>query len=312
VTEISFAGQVAIVTGGGRGLGRSYCLELARRGAAVVVNDLADRGDQRSAAADGVVAEIEAAGGRAASSCASVTAADGARAIVGTAIEHFGTLDIVVNNAGIMRNGNLEELTPEKYDAVMEVNTRGSFLVSQAAWPVLREKNYGRIVMISSAGGMFAFGGVSNYAAAKAGVYGLTKALAYEGAPHGILVNAVLPMGGQMASMDIAPPGYTSDYPAGLREKLAPRRTTEVVAVLIAVLASRACRVTGEAFSAGFGRFARVFVGVTPGWIAPDVSTVTAEDVLTRFDQIRDLGDFIVPRNQFDEVVAIAEGLGLT
>jgi NAD(P)-dependent dehydrogenase (short-subunit alcohol dehydrogenase family) len=302
-SDLSFEGQVAAVTGGGRGLGRAYSLELARRGAAVVVNDV-------DGSAAEVAAEIAGAGGRAVAAHASVTSVDGAAAIVNKALDEFGTLDIVVNNAGIMRNGMLEDLTVEKYDAVLEVNTRGAFLVSQAAWPILREKRYGRLVMISSAGGMFAFAGVSNYAAAKAGVYGLMKALAFEGAEHGILVNAVLPMGGQMASVDVPPPGYAEAYPAGLRERLAPRRTTDAVAVLVAVLASRACPVTGEAYSAGFGRFARVFVGVTPGWVADRVSDLKAEDVLRHFDQIRDLEGFIVPRDQFDEIAAIAEQVG--
>jgi NAD(P)-dependent dehydrogenase (short-subunit alcohol dehydrogenase family) len=309
---VSFEGQVALVTGGGRGLGRAYCLELARRGAAVVVNDLAAEDERGSSVADDVVGEIARAGGRAVAAYDSVTTQEGARAIVETALSAFGTLDVVVNNAGIMRNGWIEELTPERFDAVTEVSIRGSFLVSQAAWPVLREKGYGRVVMISSAGGMFSFGGIANYAAAKAGIYGLTKALAYEGAEHGISVNVVLPMGGPMTSMDVPPPGHARDYPEGLRERLAPLRTNEAVAVLVAALASRACTVTGEAYSVGFGRFARVFVGVAPGWIAPDAAAVSAEDVLEHFEEIRDLEGFIVPRHQYDEVTAIAAALGIS
>jgi NAD(P)-dependent dehydrogenase (short-subunit alcohol dehydrogenase family) len=305
--DVSFEGRTAVVTGAGRGLGRAYSLELARRGAAVVVNDVPGE-----TVADEVVAEIEQAGGRAAAVYASVTTPEGAREIVQAAREGFGGLDILINNAGIMRNGMLEELTPEAYDAVMEVNVRGAFLMSQAAWPILREKGYGRVVMISSAGGMFSFAGASNYAAAKAGVYGLMKALAYEGADDGIKVNAVLPMGGSMVSMDRPPPGHARDYPTAIREQLAPRRTTEVVAKLVAVLASDRCEVTGEAYSAGFGRYARVFVGVTQGWVAPDLDTVTADDVLANLEQIRDLDEYIVPRNQYDEVMAIAASLGIS
>jgi NAD(P)-dependent dehydrogenase (short-subunit alcohol dehydrogenase family) len=265
--------------------------------------------ERGSSVADEVVAEIEAAGGSAVAAYESVATEEGARAIVQTALDRFGTLDVVINNAGIMLNGFFEETTADRFDAVVAVNLRGSYLVTQAAWPVLREKGYGRVIMTSSAGGMFSCAGLSNYAAAKAGVYGLCKALAYEGAEHGILVNTILPQAGSMTSKDIPPPGHATAYPAGLRDALAPRRSSDNVVPLVIALASRACTVSGEAYSAAFGRYARVFVGVTPGWIGADPATVTAEDIASHFDEIRDLDGFVVPDNQYDEVLAIAASL---
>jgi NAD(P)-dependent dehydrogenase (short-subunit alcohol dehydrogenase family) len=302
--SISFQDQVAIVTGAGRGLGRSYALELGRRGAAVVVNDLAAQ------YADETVADINAAGGRAVASLDSVSTPEGAQAIVDRAVSSFGTVDAVINNAGFMRNGYLEELTPEGLRELLDVHIGGAFLVTRAAWPVLRAKGYGRVVMTSSAGGMFAMQGEANYAAAKAGVYGLGKALASEGEPHGILVNTVLPMASTTIASDNPVPGHAERYPEGVAEVLKPRRLTEAVAPLVTFLASRACELTGEAFSAGFGRYARVFVGETPGWVAPDVAAVTTEDVAGHLDEIRDQDGYVVPADIYDEVRLIAATLG--
>lgn len=301
---IEFQDQVAIVTGAGRGLGRSHALELARRGAAVVINDVAEQ------YASETVADIEAAGGRAVASTHSVSTPEGAKAIVDLALEAFGTLDAVVNNAGFMRNGYLEELTPEGLRDLLDVHIGGSFFVTQAAWPTLRAKGYGRIVMTSSAGGMFAMQGESNYAAAKGGVYGLGRALAVEGAEHGIKVNTLLPMAATTIAVGDPVPGHAERYPAEAAAVLVPRRVTESVSPLVAYLCSRACSVTGEAFSAGFGRYARVFVGEVPGWAAPDPVTVSAEDVAEHLEQIRDLEGYAVPADIYDEVRLIAAVLG--
>jgi NAD(P)-dependent dehydrogenase (short-subunit alcohol dehydrogenase family) len=304
--QLTLTDQVAIVTGAGRGLGRAHSLELARRGAAVVVNDISRE------YADEVVAEIEAAGGAAAPSYDSVATPESAEAIVGVALEQFGTVDAVVNNAGFMRNGYFEDLTPERLKSLLAVHIEGSFYVTQAAWPIMREKGYGRVVMTSSAGGLFAFAGESNYAAAKGGAYGLMKALAFEGAQHGILVNAILPMATTTITADDPVPDYEKYYPSDVRDFLAPRRTTEMVAPLVAYLCSRACAVSSEAFSAGFGRYARVFVGETRGWVASDPESITAEDVLEHLEEIRDRDDYTVPANIFDEVKYIAAALGMT
>jgi hypothetical protein len=149
----------------------------------------------------------------------------------------------------------------------------------------------------------------SNYAAAKAGVYGLAKALAFEGREHGIAVNTVLPMAGTRVERESPVPDYDRHYPDGVREVLAPRRRVEAVAPLVAFLASPACELTGQMFSAGFGRYARVFVGETPGWVAPDPLAVRAEDVRDHLDEIRELDGFTVPESIYDEVRFIAATL---
>jgi len=304
VDPLSFDGRVALVTGAGRGLGRAYTLELARRGAAVVVNDLA------AGEAGRVVDEVRAGGGEAIASAHSVATAEGAQGTVEAAIAAFGRLDAVVNNAGFMRNGYVEDLAPADFDAVVGVHLRGSWLITRAAWPALRAAEHPRVVMTSSSGGLFAMQGESNYAAAKAGVYGLCKALAFEGREHDIRVNAVLPMARTRIEAAQPVPGYAEHYPADVRDALAPLRDTAAVVPMVALLASAACPVTGEAFAAGFGRFARVFVGETPGWRAPG-GLPSAEDVLDHLDEVRDLDGFAVPASIYDEVRFIAASLGV-
>jgi len=270
---ISFEGQVAIVTGAGGGLGRTYALELARRGAAVVVNDVAGLDSADGPASDAVVAEIEAAGGKAVSSWDSVATPDGGHAIVEKALECFGTVDAVIHNAGVWRHVFYDEMTPHQLDPVLDVHLRGAFFVSQPAWSIMKRKGYGRIVLTSSGAGAFGREKGTNYVAAKAGVLGLGRALALEGARHGILSNCILP---------IAPFGRRSNEPSGregsvtteigeeLRNSgLPPNAEPELVSPMVAYLASSACAVNGEAFSAGCGRYARVFIGVTRGWVNP-------------------------------------------
>lgn len=302
--SISMDGRTVIVTGAGRGLGRAYALALAERGAAVVVNDFA------AEHADAVVAEIEAARGKATAVYDSVATTEGGRAIVASAIDCFGAVDAVVNNAGTMRNGWFEEMTPAMLDQMLDVHVRGSFFVTQAAWPWLKRNGTGRVVMTSSAGGMFAMQGESNYAAAKAGVYGLCKALASEGRDDGIRVNTVLPMASTTIAQDDPVPGYAERYPVEVAPILGPRRHTEAVAPLVVYLASEACAVTGEAYAAGFGRFARVFVGETRGWTAADPQMITPEDVADHVEEIRDLQGFSVPADIYDDVRFIAASLG--
>jgi NAD(P)-dependent dehydrogenase (short-subunit alcohol dehydrogenase family) len=203
----------------------------------------------------------------------------------------------------------LEDLTAEGLRDLLDVHIGGAFFVTQAAWPLMREQGYGRVVMTSSAGGMFAMQGEANYAAAKAGVYGLAKALASEGEAHGIRVNTVLPMAATTIASGDPVPGHAERYPRGAAELLVPRRKTEAVAPIVVYLASRACELTGEAFSAGFGRYARVFVGEAPGWVAPDVDAVTTEDVSEHLDDIRREDGYVVPADIYDEVRLIASTL---
>jgi NAD(P)-dependent dehydrogenase (short-subunit alcohol dehydrogenase family) len=302
--RIVFDGEVAVVTGAGRGIGREHALELARRGARVVVNDISPEH------ADEVVVAIGAAGGEAVACYASAASRDGAQALIAETISAFGAIHAVINNAGIMRNGYIEDLDAAGVDAVIDVNLRGVYFICQAAWPHLRGQGYGRIVLTSSAGGLYAMQGESNYAAAKGGVYGLGKALASEGLDHGIKVNTLLPMAQTTMSAGDPVPGYQERYPAWAGEVLRPRRLTGAVSPLAALLASRACPGTGEAFAAGFGRYARVFVGETRGWRVEDPSEATAEAILDNWDVVQDPEGFGVPADIYEDVVFIANSLG--
>jgi NAD(P)-dependent dehydrogenase (short-subunit alcohol dehydrogenase family) len=296
--------QVLVVTGAGRGIGRAHCLALARRSARVVVNDVA------AAYADEVVREIEAAGGSAVASYASVATPEGAAEIVSTGVERFGTVDGVINNAGFMRNGLFEDQTPQMLDSVLGVHVHGSFFVTQAAWPIMRAKGYGRVVMTSSAGGLFAMQGEANYAAAKAATYGLMRALAFEGRPLGILVNAVLPHAATTMTKDDPVPAMGDHMAPGLAEALAPRRLAGAVAPLVAFLASPACTLSGEAFAAGCGRFARVFVGETQGWVAPPDGELSPEDVAAHLEEITALEGFEIPTDLYAEIEMMGRAIG--
>ncbi|MEP9386032.1 SDR family NAD(P)-dependent oxidoreductase [Mesorhizobium sp. KR9-304] len=192
---IRFDDRVAVVTGAGSGLGRSHALALAARGAKIVVNDFAGSraGDARPPA-DLVVEEIRAAGGVAVSNGSSVADPGQARALVEQAVSQFGRIDILVNNAGFLRDRTFAKLTPEDFDAVVDVHLNGAAYCTMAAWGHMRDQNYGRIVLTTSNSGLFGNFGQSNYAAAKAGLVGLMNALKQEGGKYGILVNTLAPM----------------------------------------------------------------------------------------------------------------------
>jgi NAD(P)-dependent dehydrogenase (short-subunit alcohol dehydrogenase family) len=304
VTDISFTGQSVIVTGAGRGLGRSHALEFARRGAAVAVNDI--DGDL----ADAVTGEINSSGGRAIACPYSVATADGARNTVDCALTEFGSVDVLVNNAGIVRTGYLLDLSEEDIDDVIDVHLRAAFRMTRLVWPLMTDRNYGRVVMTSSGSGMFSHQGLSSYAAAKAGLYGLTKALAFEGAQRGIKVNAILPVA-------LTPGALASNIPD--QEEYAARYTRKPVVVadwrwdpsnisaLVTYLCSSQCDYSGEAFSAVYGRYARVFVGVADGWIAPDASSVSSDGVAAHIGEARDISSHSVPMWLFEEMRDVAE-----
>ncbi len=298
---ISFAGQVVVVTGAGAWLGRSYALEVARRGGAVVVNDIAN------AAADAVVAEIVGGGGRAVASYDSVATPQGGRAIIDRALEAFGTIDAVIHNAGVWRNVAYDEMTADKVDPVLDVHLRGAFFVTQPAWPIMKQKGYGRIVLTSSGAGSFGREAGTNYAAAKAAVLGLGRALSLEGTRHGILSNCILPIAPWRPPGEAAVPTTVREQlvNSGLPEDAGP----ELVAPMVVYLASSACTVTGEAFSAGAGRYARVFIAVSRGWLSPSRQDATAENISAHLDEIDDLGDFTVPGEVWEELREIGQAL---
>jgi NAD(P)-dependent dehydrogenase (short-subunit alcohol dehydrogenase family) len=304
MTDISFDAQTVIVTGAGRGLGRSHALEFARRGAAVVVSELDE------VLANSVAEEIDAAGGRAVACPDTVATAEGAKNVVDTAVREFGSVDVLVNNAGIVRVGYLNDLTDADIDDVIDVHLRAAFRMTRLVWPLMTERNYGRIVMTSSGSGMFSHQGLSSYAAAKAGLYGLTKALAFEGAERGIKVNAILPVAlTEGASTSNIPDmeEYTARYtrkPVVLDDW---RWDPRLITALVTYLCSSTCDYSGEAFSAVHGRYARVFVGVADGWITPDESSISAENVAAHIGEIRDLSGHSVPMWLFEEMRDVTE-----
>jgi NAD(P)-dependent dehydrogenase (short-subunit alcohol dehydrogenase family) len=312
VTEnpIDFTGQVAIVTGAGRGLGRLYALELARRGAAVLVNDLGGtmHGDGADpSVADRVVEEIERAGGVAVTSHDSVASPEGGEAIVRAAIDRFGRLDAVVSNAGIFGSVPFDELSPAEWRRMLGVHLDGGFHLCQPAFRAMKARSQGRFVIIASSAGMFGQPLEAHYAAAKAGLLGLTNVIAIEGAPHGILANSVLPFGASRMVTETVP---DKEYlqRSGFLNAIRP----ELVVPLVVYLASRACDFSHRNYSACAGRFARVFIGLGEGWLAEPGSQPTAEEVADRIEQVSATEPYTVPASIVDEVLGMCERLGVT
>ncbi|MEB3050825.1 SDR family NAD(P)-dependent oxidoreductase [Mycolicibacter sp. MYC123] len=306
---IDFTGQVAVVTGAGRGLGRHYALELARRGASVMVNDLGGsmHGDGAdSGVADLVVDEITAAGGVAVASYDSVDTPAGGEAIIAAAVERFGRLDAVVSNAGIFSSIAFEEISPDDWRRMLRVHLDGGFYLSQPAYRVMKEQGYGRFVFTSSSAGMFGQPLEAHYAAAKAGLVGLSNVIAIEGAPHGIWSNTVLPFGFSRMVTDTVDDPKAIDDVAFLKA-IRP----ELVVPIVVYLASRDCDFTHRNYSACAGRFARVFVGLGAGWIAEPGADPTADDVATHLAQVSATDPCTVPDSIFDEVFEVCHRLGI-
>ncbi|TQS22751.1 SDR family oxidoreductase [Microbispora sp. KK1-11] len=268
-SELRFDGRVAIVTGAGHGLGRSHALLLGRRGAKVVVNDLGGALDG-SGASSGPAAEVAELivknGGEAVASTDNVATPEGAEAIVRTALDAFGRVDVVVNNAGILRDRSFGKMSVEEFDAVIAVHVRGSFLVSRAAFPHMKEQAYGRIVNTSSPAGLFGNFGQANYSTAKMGLVGLTKTLGIEGARANIKANAIAPVAWTRMTETLLPAEFESRF------------TPERVSPLVAYLAHESCETSGEVFSVGAGRIARVFVAEGPGWRTDDLTIEAIRD----------------------------------
>lgn len=298
---IDFQNRVAIVTGAGRGLGAEHAKLLASRGAAVIVNDPGvatdgTEGEQRPA--DEVVGAIEAAGGAAVADYGSVSDPVAAEAMVVKAVEEYGRVDIVINNAGILRDKAFHNLEWENLDAVLDVHLKGAFYVTRPAFRLMREQGYGRIVMTSSASGLLGNFGQANYGAAKMGLVGLMKVLAIEGAKYDIKVNAIAPVAGTRMTQELLGP---------MADKLQPA----LVSPVVAYLASEACDVTGEVYSVAGGTVSRMFVGLTQGWFKhPDKDgALTPEDVEENLSAIRDEADYLVPTTNQEEIQKIAQSL---
>jgi NAD(P)-dependent dehydrogenase (short-subunit alcohol dehydrogenase family) len=306
---IDFNGQVAIVTGAGRGLGRLYALELGRRGASVVVNDLGGsmRGEGADpGVADVVVEEIERAGGVAVASHDSVDSPEGGAAIVATAVDEFGRLDAVISNAGIFNSVAFDELSARDWRRMLGVHLDGGFYLSQPAYRVMKKQRYGRFVFVSSSGGMFGQPLEAHYAAAKAGLVGLTNVIAIEGAEHGIIANSVLPFGfSRMVTETVGDPKALEE--TGFLKVIAP----ELVVPMVVFLASSACEFSHQNYSACAGRFARVFVGLGHGWLAEAGSSPTADDIAAHLSEVSDTEPFTVPGSIFDEVFGVCDRLGI-
>ncbi len=272
--SIRFDGRVAIVTGAGGGLGRAYALELARRGARLVVNDLGGArdgaGEGSAAPAEAVAAEITAAGGEAVANFDSVASPEGGAAIVKAALEAFGTVDIVINNAGILRDKSFAKMTPAHWQAVVDVHLSGAYHVTRPAFEVMKAKGYGRVVMTSSAAGLYGNFGQANYSAAKLGLVGLMHTLKLEGAKYGIQVNTIAPLAASRLTADV--------MPADLFEKMKP----EFVVPLALFLCAEECAVSGNIYNAGMGYFNRAAVVTGPGAVVaaageyPSVEEVAA------------------------------------
>lgn len=286
--QLGFDGKVVIITGAGGGLGRQHALLMASRGALVVINDLGgsiDGSGSDKGAAEKVVDEIKAAGGEAVADTNSVATPEGGKAIVQTALDAFGKVDVVINNAGILRDKAFHNMEPDLMNPVFDVHLKGAFHVTQPAWVVMREQGYGRIISTSSAAGIFGNFGQANYGAAKMGLVGFTRVLAVEGAKYNIKANAIAPL---------ALTRMTETLMGALGDKLDPA----LVSPLVAFLAHEDCPVSGDVFSVGGGRVAQVIIGETQGY---HKAALTMEDVRDNWDTITDTTGYAVPKNLAEE-----------
>jgi NAD(P)-dependent dehydrogenase (short-subunit alcohol dehydrogenase family) len=275
MTQHRFDGRVAVITGSGRGLGREYALLLGSRGAKVVVNDPGSAiqgGGVDAGPAESVAQEIRAAGGEAIACLESVATPEGGAAIIQTALDAFGGVDILINNAGNVRYGSLEEISHEDFKAVVDVHLMGAFNVVRPAFPIMAAAGYGRVVLTSSVGGLYGSANTVNYGVSKAGILGLNNVVAIEGGPKGVLSNIILP-------------GAVTRMADGLDTTLYPPMGPEMVAPVVGWLAHESCSVNGEMYVSVAGRVARALIAETPGVYRPAWSI---EDVAAQIDAIRD------------------------
>ena len=273
--ELRFDQRVAVITGAGRGLGRAYALLLASQGAKIVVNDagvsLKGQGPDAGPAQE-VVQEIKAAGGEAVACTESVATAEGGKAIIQAALDHYGRVDILIHNAGNVRRGSLKEMTYADFDAVLDVHLRGAFHVVRPAFPLMCKAGYGRIVLTSSIGGLYGNRDVANYSVSKAGLLGLSNVAALEGAAEGVKSNVIIP-------------AAVTRMAEGLDTSAYPPMSPELVAPVVGWLAHESCSISGEMLISIAGRVAKAFVAETPGVYRPSWSM---EQVGAQMAAIRD------------------------
>ncbi|WP_372747706.1 SDR family NAD(P)-dependent oxidoreductase [Litorivivens sp.] len=274
MTELRFNNRVAVITGAGRGLGRAYALLLASRGAKVVINDpgVSMEGDStEEGPADAVVSEIKAAGGEAVANTDSVATPEGGQAIVQSALDTFGRIDILIHNAGIVRRSPIEEMSVEDFESVLDVHLRGGFHVLKPAFSAMKKAGYGRIVMTGSINGLYGNAGVMNYSVAKGGLIAMSNVAALEGADYGIKSNVILP-------------AAVTRMSAGVDTSAFPPMDPDLVAPTVGWLAHESCSVSGEMLSSAAGRIARAFPAESPGVYQP---SWTIEQVGERIEAIR-------------------------
>ena len=298
---LRFDDRVAVITGAGNGLGRAHAHLLAARGAKVVVNDLGGDvlGEGASPGpADRVVEEIRAAGGEAVASAASVVTPEGGSSIVQTALDTYGRLDVLVNNAGVLDTQDLLTSSDDHIDRTLDTHLRGAFSVTRPALAHMLEQGYGRIVNTSSGAVLGSPVGLA-YQSAKSGLIAFTRALALVGADRGIRVNAVLPTAYTRMTDSIPDPGF--------RSFMEQRFTPDRVAATVALLAHETFPHTGELFLSGAGRMARLFLGVTQGYINDDP---TPEDFADHLDQIMETDGYFVPADRGSEFASYLPKLG--
>ena len=277
---ISFEGQVALVTGAGAGLGRAYALDLAKRGAKVVVNDLG--GDPHGEGADAAPArkvcdEIKAAGGEATPNFDSVSSYDGGFNMVKTAIDTYGRLDVVICNAGILRDIAFHNMSEADWDAVFAVHIKGSFTVLRAAWPVFRQQSYGRVVLTTSSSGIYGQFGQANYGSAKTAMLGLMNVLKQEGAKYNVNVNTVAPVAGTRLTQTVMP------------QEMVERLKPELVVPAVTWMVSKECQDSGIIIEAGAGNYNRASIVKGPG-VQPGMDQLKdAEWIQANWDKIMSL-----------------------
>jgi NAD(P)-dependent dehydrogenase (short-subunit alcohol dehydrogenase family) len=296
-TPVSLDNRVVVITGAGGGLGRCHALLMAERGARIVVNDLGGTADGQGSdesAANKVVAEIEEKGGVAVANHDSVATPEGGEAIVQTALDEFGQVDVVVNNAGILRDQSFAKMTPEAIDGVIDVHLKGSFHVSRPAFAAMKEQGYGRFIHTTSAAGLFGNFGQANYGAAKMGLVGLSNVIAVEGKKYNINSNVIAPL---------AKTRMTEELMGPMAESVQP----EQVSAMVAYLGSEQCELTHEVYSVGGGRIARVFVGLGPGWFGGKGHVPTPEDVVENLEAIRATEPTVIPAEATEEMMAARE-----